>query len=652
MDGYRFDVNVRKAQELVFQQSRGGRWPEVAATLLDCQFLLAKCFARLVADLDADFEAVLTNAPAGALANRQALNLIHEAFRLSMHVLEQQPSQFTSQITARLLSHTGDATVGQFVEDVAANARRPWLRLLRPALQAPGTPLRRTVDGHSTFGSFVCSITVMPDGATAVVASRQGLLLRIEVETGRVLSITELEPHFQQMAVCRDGTLGVSSDEGSLTLWDLATGRVVRRVSGTYDLNYSLAASADGERVVSSSLSGNLMGFWDLRSDGTFHTLEGHSGSVKAVAITVDGDRAVSASEDKTLKLWDLETRREIRTLSGHRAPVSAVAISPDGSRVVSAAFDELKVWDIETGSVVHTLNHHTSTIEEIAISRDGRRVVSGSMDQKSRVWDMRSGRLLTTLHGHTSIVSAVAITPDGLRALSASQDETIKTWDLTNLGRNTDPEGHAAIETVAITVSADRTEVVSASGEEIRIWDSSSGKLRRTLKTGWSANDLVVTPDKRWAITAGYQDIYIWDLTQSRLTAWRRKHRENRKIEAHTESVSALALTPDGSRLVSGGGDATIKIWDFQTGRELAVLPGHTERITALAVTPDGKRVISGSADKTLRVWDLETGCEVRCLEGHTHEVSALALTVDGSRWFPPRSVPYAAGIWRRARF
>ncbi|MDT9298596.1 MAG: WD40 repeat domain-containing protein, partial [Arthrospira platensis PCC 7345] len=80
---------------------------------------------------------------------------------------------------------------------------------------------------------------------------------------------------------------------------------------------------------------------WDLEQGRELATLSGHSHSVSAVAIAPDGKRAVSASDDKTLKLWDLEQGRELATLSGHSHSVSAVAIAPDGKRAVSASDDK-----------------------------------------------------------------------------------------------------------------------------------------------------------------------------------------------------------------------------------------------------------------------------------------------------------------------
>ncbi|MDT9199967.1 WD40 repeat domain-containing protein, partial [Limnospira sp. PMC 1042.18] len=117
-------------------------------------------------------------------------------------------------------------------------------------------------------------------------------------------------------------------------------------------------------------------------------TLTGHSRGVNAVAIAPDGKRAVSASDDKTLKLWDLERGRELATLRGHSWSVNAVAIAPDGKRAVSASDDKtLKLWDLETGEVLATFTGE-GAMESCAVAPDGVTVVAG--DKSGRVHFLR----------------------------------------------------------------------------------------------------------------------------------------------------------------------------------------------------------------------------------------------------------------------
>ena len=84
------------------------------------------------------------------------------------------------------------------------------------------------------------------------------------------------------------------------------------------------------------------------------------------------------------------------------------------------------------------------------------------------------------------------------------------------------------------------------------------------------------------------------------------------RTLAGHTDEVSAVSVTPDGRRAVSGSHDKTLKVWDLETGRELRTLEGHAGSVSAVSVTPDGRRAVSGSHDKTLKVWDLEKGEEI----------------------------------------
>jgi WD40 repeat protein len=161
-------------------------------------------------------------------------------------------------------------------------------------------------------------------------------------------------------------------------------------------------------------------------------TLSGHSDSVRAVAVTADGKRAISGSWDKTLKLWNLETGEELFTLKGHSHLVSAVAVTADGKRAISGSWDKtLKLWNLETGEELFTLNGHSSFVNAVAVTADGKRAISGSNDSTLKLWNLETGEELFTLNGHSGLVSAVAVTADSKRAISGSNDFTLKLWNL-----------------------------------------------------------------------------------------------------------------------------------------------------------------------------------------------------------------------------
>jgi hypothetical protein len=194
---------------------------------------------------------------------------------------------------------------------------------------------------------------------------------------------------------------------------------------------HGVAVTPDGQRAVSASWDRTLK-VWDLETGRALRTLEGHSDSVSGVAVTPDGKWAVSASWDNTLQVWDLETGRALRTLEGHSDSVRGVAVTPDGKRAVSASEDNtLKVWDLETGRALRTLAGHSDWVLGVAVTPDGKRAVSASSDKTLQVWDLETGRALRTLEGHSDWVLGVAVTPDGQRAVSASWDKTLQMWDL-----------------------------------------------------------------------------------------------------------------------------------------------------------------------------------------------------------------------------
>jgi RNA polymerase sigma factor (sigma-70 family) len=115
-----------------------------------------------------------------------------------------------------------------------------------------------------------------------------------------------------------------------------------------------------------------------------------------------------------------------------------------------------------------------------------------------------------------------------------------------------------------------------------------------------------------------------LWDVVTGK---------ELQKLEGHTVGVYALGFLPGGKKAVSGGGEGTIRIWDLEGGKELKRYEGHEGTVYGLDVSGDGKLLLTGGEDKTVRLWDLETGKEVRRFEGHTDKVRAVAFSPDGKQ-------------------
>ncbi|MEX2213222.1 MAG: TIR domain-containing protein [Phycisphaeraceae bacterium] len=414
-------------------------------------------------------------------------------------------------------------------------------------------------------------------------------------------------------------------------LWPSLTppgGPLLRTLEGHTDDVNSVSLTPDGRRAVSASDDRTLR-VWDVETGACLRTLEGHTDDVNSVSVTPDGRRAVSASKDKTLRVWDVETGACLRTLKGHTRCVDSVSLTPDGRRAVSASKDKtLRVWDVETGACLRTLEGHTGHVLSVSLTPDDHRAVSGSEDKTLRVWDVETGQCLRTLEGHTSADTSVALTPDGRRAVSASSDNTLRVWDVETGACLRTLEGHTRTVT-SVSLTPDGRRAVSASWDKtLRVWDVETGECLRTLEGHTSAaTSVALTPDGRRAVSASFDDtLRVWDVETGQCL---------RTLKGHADGVRSVSLTPDNRRAVSASWDHTLRVWDVEVGACLRTLKGHTNWVTWVSLTPDGRRAVSASMDQTLRVWDVETGACLRTLEGHTDRVNSVSLTPDGRRAF-----------------
>jgi WD40 repeat protein len=399
---------------------------------------------------------------------------------------------------------------------------------------------------------------------------------------------------------------------------------LVRTLSGHLSSVYGVAISPD-ERLAVSASEDKTLKIWDLETGRVVCTLIGHSASVSGVALSPDGRFAVSGCSDHTLKVWDLEACREIRTLVGHSGSVWDVAVTADGRRAVSASDDgTLKVWDLETGQEVLTLLGHSHRVNSVAASPDGRRAISASQDGTLKVWDLESGRETRTLVGHSGSVHGVAITPDGRRAVSSFGNHTMKVWDLETGQEVRTLVGHSRFA-ADLAISADGRRIVSASYDKtLKVWDLDTGREMRTLvgHSSW-VSDVAISRDGHWAVSASCDNtLKVWSLE---------KDQEVHARTAHSETVTGVAVDKDGKRAVSASHDKTLKVWDLDSGEELCTLAGHSDWLNAVAVSANGRLAVSASDDQTLKVWDLETGRELHALVGHLDTVDTVAMSADG---------------------
>ena len=295
-------------------------------------------------------------------------------------------------------------------------------------------------------------------------------------------------------------------------------------------------------RTLAGASDNGTVRLWDTASGQPAGPLEGHTGPVRAVAFSRDRRTLVSASDDGTVRLWDTASGQPAGTL-GRTRPVRAVAFSPDGRTLASATDDGTRLWDA-SGQPLRQLEGHI--VYALAFSPDGRTLASASWDGMVRLWDAASGQPAGTLKGHTGPVRAVAFSPDGRTLASADQDGTVRLWDSASGQPAGTLEGHTVhagpVWTVAFSPDG-RTLASASSDRTVRLWDPAIGQPAGTLEghTGpvWT---VAFSPDGRTLASAGDdQTVRLWIATLTpRSSDWRSTCRYRRSRGRPRTSRSA----------------------------------------------------------------------------------------------------------------
>jgi len=421
-----------------------------------------------------------------------------------------------------------------------------------------------------------------------------------------------------------------------LRIWDVRNGQLASELFGHTEAVSAIAYLPDGRRIVSASRDGTVR-LWHLEGAKNLTPLRGHNGRVRQVRFAGQGQRLLTYGDDMTLRLWELPTGEEIAHLRGQNARAcgqgldhvwgAAVCSAPDGWRLLFEAPDAFELaghmlaLDLRAGSVTYVPGENCQRFVQ-----GGRWVIGTSgKDESIRVWDVEVGQEVACFQITSSNWEIAAVSRDGQRILSAAsggQGEIRQVWDVEGNCELSRLSGlPAKVEKYTFSPNGQRIAGLVGVRRAVCLWDAERGGDPLYLSEDqWPAVSVTFSPDSL-SLVGCYADgrsVIVWDAENGSELV--------HLASSHDNTIWHVGYSPDGRRFIAAASNETsIQVWDLPSGQKLSCFRTYPGRISSVEFSADGQNIISTEADKsvtltdgdqTIRVWDAETGNELASLQ------------------------------------
>lgn len=279
---------------------------------------------------------------------------------------------------------------------------------------------------------------------------------------------------------------------------------------------------------------------------------------------------------------------------------VMGVAVTPDGNLALSASLDnKIQVWDLKTGKIVRTFKDLSGDVTGIAVTPDGCFVLTTSRSNLLEIWNI-SGQKIGS-ETYTGQPRGLAITPDGRHALIAHHYQVsmidIKTQESVWVFKNfSDPWGSGLVYAVAITSNM-QYAVAAYDDSNLRVWDINQRREIHLLKGHEDyVKTVAVTPNNQFAIS-GSEDhsLKIWSMETGE---------EISTLTGHLGLVQGVATFSDNQHIVSASNDGTVKVWDLFSRSQIATFSADAS-MYCCAISPNDNIIVAGDADGNVHLLD-----------------------------------------------